>query len=90
MRNCCPSFAIARSGRHRQRAKFTAVGGLGSFREFQFLNKIDILPFIDFDKDCFYKGIKALNEKAPVFEVSCRTGDGVEEVIKWLEEVKRK
>ena len=34
-RNCCPSFAIARSGRHRQRAKFTAVGGLGSFREFQ-------------------------------------------------------
>jgi hydrogenase nickel incorporation protein HypB len=50
------------------------------------LNKTDLMPYIDFDKESFYKGIRALNTKAPVFEISCRSGYGVEEFLKWLKQ----
>jgi hydrogenase nickel incorporation protein HypB len=50
------------------------------------LNKTDLMPYIDFDKESFYKGIKALNSRAPIFEISCRTGYGVQEFLKWLKE----
>lgn len=53
------------------------------------LSKIDLIPYIDFDKEAFYKGIRALNEKAPVFEISCKTGEGLEEFMNWLENNKR-
>lgn len=49
------------------------------------LNKTDLLPFIDFDKDAFYKGIRAVNSKARVFEVSCRTGEGLDELVQWVD-----
>ncbi len=48
------------------------------------LNKMDLMPYIDFDKESFYKGIKALNTKAPIFEISCRTGFGLKEFLQWL------
>lgn len=48
------------------------------------LNKTDLMPYIDFDKDSFYKGVRALNEKAEIIEVSCKTGEGVEQLAKWL------
>ncbi len=48
------------------------------------LNKVDLIPYIDFDKASFYKGIKAINEKVPVFEVSCSTGEGIASFIQWL------
>ena len=51
------------------------------------LNKVDLAPYIDFDMDSFYKGVRALNEKAPVFEVSCKTGEGFDEFLKWLKNV---
>lgn len=50
------------------------------------LNKTDLLPYIDFDKNAFYKGIEALNQNAPIFEVSCTTGAGIEEFTGWLKE----
>jgi len=50
------------------------------------LNKTDLMPYIDFDKESFFKGIKALNSRAPIFEISCRTGDGVKEFLAWLRE----
>lgn len=50
------------------------------------LNKKDLMPYIDFDKDSFYKGVKAVNQQAPVFEISCRTGEGVQAFIQWLRE----
>lgn len=50
------------------------------------LNKTDLMPYIDFDKESFYKGVRALNEKAPVFEISCRTGFGIQEFLKWLKD----
>lgn len=49
------------------------------------LNKCDLKPYLDFDSDFFYTGVKSLNQNAPVFEVSGKTGQGFEAVVKWLE-----
>lgn len=51
------------------------------------LNKIDLMPYIDFDREAFYRGIRALNSKAPVFEVSFRTGEGVKELACWIQDI---
>lgn len=48
------------------------------------LNKTDLMPYIDFDRDSFYKGVRALNEKAEIFEISCRTGEGAEQLAQWF------
>lgn len=48
------------------------------------LNKIDLLPYVDFDLDYFRNGVRALNPDAPVFLVSARTGEGFSEVCQWL------
>jgi hydrogenase nickel incorporation protein HypB len=49
------------------------------------LNKVDLAPYIDFDRALFTKGVAAINTKgAPIFEVSCRTGDGVPAVVERL------
>lgn len=50
------------------------------------LNKIDLIDWVDFDRDSFYESVKALNPEAPVFELSCRTGAGIEKWITWLKE----
>lgn len=52
------------------------------------LNKVDLLPYIEFDKDEFYKGVRAVNANAPVFEVSCRTGDGLDGLMDWFVSLK--
>jgi hydrogenase nickel incorporation protein HypB len=49
------------------------------------LNKIDILPYIDFNMEYFQNGVKALNPKAQIFPLSCKTGEGLDKWIKWLE-----
>ena len=48
------------------------------------INKIDLLPYIDFKMDYFRKGVEALNPGLVTFPVSCRTGEGVDEWINWL------
>ena len=48
------------------------------------LNKVDLLPFIDFDEEFFMKGVRALNGNVPVFKVSGRTGEGFEAVAEWI------
>ena len=48
------------------------------------LNKIDTLPVIDFDMRRFKKGVHAVNANAPVFDVSCKTGEGLGSWIEWL------
>lgn len=50
------------------------------------LNKVDLIPYLDFDEDFFMKGVRALNKEVPVFKVSGRTGEGFAEVAAWLEE----
>ncbi len=49
------------------------------------LNKMDLQPFVDFDKERFYRGIRAIKPDLPVFEVSCKTGAGLAEWVGWLE-----
>lgn len=50
------------------------------------LNKVDLLPYLDFDEKFFMYGIRHLNKKAPVFKVCGKTGEGYQEVAAWLEE----
>ncbi len=49
------------------------------------LNKVDLIPYLDFDEEFFMKGVRALNKTAPVFKVSGKTGEGFAEVAAWLE-----
>ncbi len=48
------------------------------------LNKIDLMPYLDFDLEAFRTAVHALNARAPIFEVSCRTGEGIETWLEWL------
>lgn len=51
------------------------------------LNKIDLLPYVDFDLDRYRSLVRAVNPEAPVFEVSCRTGHGLGEWLQWLRDL---
>jgi hydrogenase nickel incorporation protein HypB len=48
------------------------------------LNKIDLLPYVDFDMEYFRRGIEMLNPGVAFFPISCKTGEGVAEWIDWL------
>lgn len=48
------------------------------------LNKADVAAVFDFDLDYFRRGVAMVNERAPVFVVSCRTGEGLEAWLAWL------
>jgi len=49
------------------------------------LNKIDLAPYVEFDMEAFRAGVRAVNAQAPLFEVSCRTGSGIEDWARWLQ-----
>ncbi|HMA34048.1 MAG TPA: hydrogenase nickel incorporation protein HypB [Chloroflexia bacterium] len=49
------------------------------------LNKIDLIDLVDFDRAQFYEAVRALNRRAPIFEISCRTGLGVAAWADWLQ-----
>jgi hydrogenase nickel incorporation protein HypB len=49
------------------------------------LNKIDLLPYTDFDYEKFLADFRKLNAHAPVIQVSCRAGQGMPEWIHWIE-----
>ena len=48
------------------------------------LNKIDLLPYVDFDRERFLRGVEALNPGLRSFALSCRTGEGLEAWLEWL------
>ena len=48
------------------------------------LNKVDLIPYLDFDEELFMKGVRALNKDVPVFKVSGKTGEGFDEVAEWI------
>ena len=48
------------------------------------LNKLDLAPHVDFDRERFYRDVRVLNPDAPAFEVSCRTGAGLETWADWV------
>ena len=50
------------------------------------LNKIDVLPYFDFDMDKCRKYIHMRNPKAKIFPISAKTGEGVADLARWLKE----
>lgn len=48
------------------------------------INKTDLLPYVTFNMDYFRQGVEMLNPGLITFPVSCKTGEGIEEWVKWL------
>lgn len=48
------------------------------------INKIDLLPYTDCDLARLRAGALSINPQLHVFEVSCRTGEGLEAWLRWL------
>jgi hydrogenase nickel incorporation protein HypB len=49
------------------------------------LNKIDLLPYIDADIEKIKKDSLSLNSSIYIFEVSCKTGEGLAQWTEWLQ-----
>jgi hydrogenase nickel incorporation protein HypB len=52
--------------------------------ELVLVNKIDLLPYLDFDLDRFVNNIESVNPDAETMLVSARTGEGVDAWRDWL------
>jgi len=50
------------------------------------LNKIDLLPHLDFDVELAERDARALNLDLEVLRVSCRSGEGLEVWYAWIED----
>ncbi|MBN1553116.1 MAG: hydrogenase nickel incorporation protein HypB [Phycisphaerae bacterium] len=48
------------------------------------LNKIDLTEALSYDKTRLFDDLKKINTAAPVFELSCRTGEGFDAWLGWL------
>jgi hydrogenase nickel incorporation protein HypB len=48
------------------------------------LNKTDLIPYTNFNLESFKKDLSAINADIPLFEVSCTTGSGLKEWLKWM------
>ena len=48
------------------------------------INKTDLVPYVDFDLGGFRKLVGGLNADVQVFEVSCKTGEGIPAWADWL------
>jgi hydrogenase nickel incorporation protein HypB len=49
------------------------------------ISKMDYLPLSDFDMKIFKEVVQGLNPKVKILPMSARTGEGLDEWIKWLE-----
>ena len=48
------------------------------------INKIDLLPYLEFRMDYFKQGVAALNPGLVTFELSAKTGEGFDNWMAWL------
>ncbi len=48
------------------------------------INKIDVLPYFDFDMDKVIEFAKMRNPNIEIFPVSAKTGEGIEAWCDWL------
>ena len=48
------------------------------------INKIDVLPYFDFDIEACKKYVKRLNPNMKIIPISARTGEGIAEWADWL------
>jgi hydrogenase nickel incorporation protein HypB len=49
------------------------------------LNKIDLLPYVPFDRPVFEADVRLLNPTVPILEVSATTGLGLDAWLDWLD-----
>jgi hydrogenase nickel incorporation protein HypB len=49
------------------------------------LNKIDLLPYTDFNMDELKRTVTAMNPSIQIFPLSAKTGEGVNDFIDWLD-----
>ncbi|KAF0233929.1 MAG: hydrogenase nickel incorporation protein [Desulfovibrionaceae bacterium] len=52
--------------------------------EVSVLNKVDLLPYVDFDMERARGFMRALNKDIIIFGVSCKTSEGLEGWYEWL------
>ena len=50
------------------------------------INKIDSEPAFDFSRERVIENIRKRNEKEPVFFISAKTGDGIDEVAEFIDQ----
>lgn len=48
------------------------------------INKLDLLPYVDFDIDSYQNALRGLNPTVRIFPVCCKTGAGIEDWCSWL------
>ncbi len=49
------------------------------------INKIDLMPLLDFDLDAFKRKVIGLNPDVEIFQLSAKTGQGLDPWLSWLE-----
>jgi hydrogenase nickel incorporation protein HypB len=50
------------------------------------VNKLDLRPYVDADPEKIKKDALSLNPSLKIFELSCKTGEGLETWTNWLKE----
>jgi len=48
------------------------------------LNKVDLLPHLDYNKSLALENIRRIHPEIPVFELSAKTGQGLQQWLSWL------
>jgi hydrogenase nickel incorporation protein HypB len=48
------------------------------------INKIDLMPYIDFNMEYFRQGVEILNPNLITFPLSCRSGEGIDLWLDWV------
>lgn len=64
--------------------------GVFQIAEAVILNKVDTMPFFDFDQEAFNESVRQLNPQAPIFPLAATKDQGVAEWAEWLAERIRK
>jgi hydrogenase nickel incorporation protein HypB len=50
------------------------------------INKIDVLPYFDFNLDTFTEAVNGMNPSARVIPVSAKSGEGLDDWYAWIEQ----
>jgi hydrogenase nickel incorporation protein HypB len=49
------------------------------------INKLDLLPYVEYNLEKVRRQVLAINPSLRIFEVSCRSGEGLDAWTRWLE-----
>lgn len=48
------------------------------------INKVDLLPYVDFNMSEFIRSVRKLKPRVPILPISARTNEGMEKWLEWL------